>query len=169
MENGTPPDIQSLLIRLGGMEKKLVRFEVMEKELAGLKAENTHLKAELARKDKIIAGLQQRLFGSSSEKRDPAQLQLELEELLLGKPAPPPDPSGEASAPEEEKPNAARTRRMTRGRTFNQDFPRRFHLVPVLLFHETGALASGLAEFPGEAGVLSLHIESGGAALRLWG
>ena len=111
MENGTPPDIQSLLIRLGEMEKKLARFDAMEKEIARLKAENTHLKAELARKDKIIAGLQQRLFGSSSEKRDPAQLQLELEELLLGKPAPPPDPSGETSAPEEGKPNAARTRR----------------------------------------------------------
>lgn len=94
MENGTPPDLQSLLLR----------FDAMEKEIA-------HLKAELARKDKIIAGLQQRLFGSSSEKRDPAQLQLELEELLLGKPAPPPDPSGESSAPEEGKSNAAKTRR----------------------------------------------------------
>lgn len=41
----------------------------MEKEIASLKA-------ELERKDKIIAGLQHRLFGSSSEKIDPAQLQL---------------------------------------------------------------------------------------------
>jgi transposase len=86
------------------MEKKLARFDAMEKEIA-------HLKSELARKDKIIAGLQQRLFGSSSEKRDPAQLQLELEELLLGKPAPPPDISGATSAPEEGRSNAARTRR----------------------------------------------------------
>jgi transposase len=101
VENGTPPDLQSLLIRFGAMEK----------ELAGLKAENARLKAELARKDKIIAGLQQRLFGSSSEKLDPAQLQFELDQLLLGKPVPPPDPSGETSAPEEGKPNAARTRR----------------------------------------------------------
>lgn len=104
MENGTPPDLQSLLLRLGEMEKKLARFDAMEKEIA-------HLKSELARKDKIIAGLQQRLFGSSSEKRDPAQLQLELEELLLGKPAPPPEASGETSAPEEGKSNAAKTRR----------------------------------------------------------
>ena len=101
MENGTPPDLQSLLIS----------FDAMEKELAHLKAENTRLKAELARKDKIIAGLQQRLFGSSSEKLDPAQLQLRLDELLLGKPGPPPDPSGETSAPEEGKSNATRTRR----------------------------------------------------------
>ena len=88
MENDTVPDLQNLLLRL----------DAMEKELAGLKAENTRLKAELARKDKIIAGLQQRLFGSSSEKIDPAQLQLDMEELLLGKPAPPPDQSGETPA-----------------------------------------------------------------------
>ena len=101
MENGTPSDTQQLLNRLGELEKKLTRLE----------AENTHLKSELARKDKIIAGLQQRLFGSSSEKLDPAQLQLKLDELLLGKPAPPLEPSGDTSAPEEEKPNAAKTRR----------------------------------------------------------
>lgn len=94
VENGTPPDLQSLLLR----------FDAMEKEIA-------HLKSELARKDKIIAGLQQRLFGSSSEKRDPAQLQLELEELLLGKPGPPPGASGETPAPEEGKSNAPKTRR----------------------------------------------------------
>jgi hypothetical protein len=101
VENGTPPDIQSLLLR----------FDAMEKQVADLKAENTRLKAELARKDKIIAGLQQQLFGSSSEKLDPAQLQFELDQLLLGKPVSPPDPSGETSAPEEGKPNVARTRR----------------------------------------------------------
>ena len=59
---------------------------------------SSHLKSELARKDKIIAGLQQRLFGSSSEKLDPNQLQLEMDELLLGKPEPLPEPSGETSA-----------------------------------------------------------------------
>jgi transposase len=101
VENGSQTDIQQLLNRLGELEKKLTRLE----------AENTHLKSELARKDKIIAGLQQRLFGSSSEKLDPAQLQLKLDELLLGKPAPPLESSGDPSAPEEEKPNAAKTRR----------------------------------------------------------
>ncbi len=88
-----------------------MRLGAMEKELAALRTENAFLKAELARKDKIIAGLQQRLFGSSSEKLDPAQLQLLFDEIVLGKPAPPPDSSGETSAPEEEKPNAVRTRR----------------------------------------------------------
>ena len=101
VENGTPPDTQQLLNRLGELEKKLTRLE----------AENTHLKSELARKDKIIAGLQQRLFGSSSEKLDPNQLQFQLDQLLLGKAAPPPDPSGETSAPEEGKSNAVKTRR----------------------------------------------------------
>lgn len=93
--------MQQLLNRVGELEKKLTRVQ----------AENTHLKAELARKDKVIAGLQQRLFGSSSEKLDPAQLQLKLDELLLGKPAPSPDSSGETSAPEEGKSNVAKARR----------------------------------------------------------
>ncbi len=73
--------------------------------------ENTHLKAELVRKDKIIAGLQQRLFGSSSEKLDPAQLQLLFDEIVLGKPLPPPESSGETSALEEAKSSAPKARR----------------------------------------------------------
>jgi len=101
VEKAPPPDLQSLLLRLDELEKKVSQQA----------AEITHLKAELARKDKIIAGLHQRLYGSSSEKLDPAQLQLQLEELLLGKPTPPPEPSGELSAPEEGKSNAPRTRR----------------------------------------------------------
>jgi transposase len=38
--------------------------------------------------------LQQRLFGSSSERLDPNQLQLELDALTLGKPEPPPQTGG---------------------------------------------------------------------------
>lgn len=101
MENGPPHDL----------EKLLARFARLEQELASLKAENALLKAELARKDKIIAGLQQRLFGSSSEKLDPGQLQLLFDALLLGKAEPPPEQGGETSAPEEEKSSAPRTRR----------------------------------------------------------
>lgn len=67
VDKGTPTDLETLLLR----------FAEMEKEIA-------FLKSELARKDKIIAGLQQRLFGSSSEKLEPKQLQLEMDELLLG-------------------------------------------------------------------------------------
>jgi transposase len=61
--------------------------------------------------EKELSGLQPRLFGSSSEKLDPAQLQLELDQLLLGKPVPPRDPDDETSAPEEGKSNAAKTLR----------------------------------------------------------
>ena len=101
VENDAPPDIQQLLKRLSELEKKCSRLE----------AENTHLQAELARKDKTIAGLQQRLFGSSSEKLDPNQLQFKLDELLLGKSAPPADDDNEESATEKEKSKPARTRR----------------------------------------------------------
>lgn len=83
----------------------------MDKELAALKTENAFLKIELERKDKIIAGLRQRIFGSSSEKIDPAQLQLLFDELLMGKPAPPPDNGDDTSAPEEEKSKASKNRR----------------------------------------------------------
>ena len=109
MDKGIPTDLETLLLRFGEMER----------EIASLKAENTHLKAELARKDRIIAGLQQRLFGSSSEKLDPAQLQLLFDEMVLGKPEPLPETSGETSAPEEEKPNAPKNRR-----TKAERFPR---------------------------------------------
>jgi transposase len=101
VDKGTPTDHATLLLRFGEIEKKLARLE----------AENAHLKNELARKDKIIAGLQQRLFGSSSEKLDPAQLQLLFDEIVLGKPAPLPEESGETSAPEGEKPSAPKNRR----------------------------------------------------------
>lgn len=97
MESAPPPDIAKLIARLDALEKEVARIPVLE--------------AEIARKDKIIAGLRQRIFGSSSEKLDPAQLQLLFDELVLGKPAPPPEQSGETSAPEEARPSAARTRR----------------------------------------------------------
>ena len=81
-------------------------------DLTALLARVEQLEAELARKDKIIAVLQQRLFGSSSEKLDPTQLQLMFDELVLGKPSPPPDQSdGKTSAPEGEKSSAAKARR----------------------------------------------------------
>jgi transposase len=101
VENDSPPDIQQLLKRLSELEKMCSRLE----------AENTHLKAELARKNKTIAGLQQRLFGSSSEKLDPNQLQFKLDELLLGKSAPPVDPDNEESATQKAKSKPAVTRR----------------------------------------------------------
>jgi transposase len=102
----------------------LERLSALEKELAALKAENAYLKAELARKDKIIAGLQQRLFGSSSEKLDPAQLQLLFDEIVMGKPLPPPENGDEPSAPEEPK-----TKRATNRRNKADRFPQNLKIL----------------------------------------
>lgn len=100
------------------MQALLDRVESMEREL-------DLLRAELARKDKIIEGLQQRLFGSSSEKLDPAQLQLLFDEMVLGKPAPPPESDGEDPAPEEdERPKGKRSRRTKADR-----FPKNLKIV----------------------------------------
>ena len=102
--DSVPPDLQQLLARLDALEMQVARIPLLEAEIL-------RLKAELARKDKLIANLQQRLFGSSSEKIDPAQLQLLFDEIVLGNPAPPPDQSGGQSAPEEGKSNVVRDRR----------------------------------------------------------
>ena len=87
------------------LQAVLKRLEVLEKRLETAEA-------ELTRKDQIIEALQQRLFGSKSERLDPAQLQLLLDEAALGKPEAPPEVGDEASAPEElAERKSARTRR----------------------------------------------------------
>lgn len=74
---------------------------------------------EIKRKERIIAGLQHRLFGSSSEKRDPNQLQLKLDELTMGKPA----PAGDDAA------DKAKTRAATNRRTKAERFPQNLKIV----------------------------------------
>lgn len=102
MPGANLPDIQTLLKRVENLEQKLA---ATESKLA-------LAEAEIQRKNRIIEGLRHRLFGSSSEKFDPAQLQLMFDELVMGKAQPLPDQSdGETSAPGEEKSKAARTRR----------------------------------------------------------
>ena len=99
--------------------------EANHPDLTALLARVEQLEAELARKDKIIDALRHRLFGASSEKLDPAQLQLMFDELVLGKPSPPPDQSdGVTSAPEGEKSRAAKTRRSKADR-----FPKNLKVV----------------------------------------
>ncbi len=88
-------------------------------DLTALLARVAWLEAEINRKDQIIAGLQQRLFGASSEKLDPNQLQLKLDEVVLGKPAP-----AEAAEPEQAKTRTARTRRTKADR-----FPKNLKVV----------------------------------------
>lgn len=103
----------------------LARVERLEEELGRTKAELALAVIEIKHKDRIIDGLRQRIFGSSSEKLDPAQLQLMFDELVLGKPAPSPDQSdGETSAPEGEKPNVAKTRRTKADR-----FPKNLKII----------------------------------------
>jgi len=88
------PDLQSVIARLGELEAKLAAAE-----------------AEIARKDQIIAGLQQRLFGKSSERVDPGQLDLDFDEALLGKPEPLPETGDTGDAPEEDGAKRKRHRR----------------------------------------------------------
>src|SRR5690606_25601666 len=115
MPDANLPDLTAILARLERLEEELSKT----RELLAL------ANAEIKRKDRIIEGLQHRLFGPSSEKLDPAQLQLMFDELVLGKAAPPPDQSdGQTSAPEEEKPSAARTRRTKADR-----FPKNLKVV----------------------------------------
>ena len=108
MPGANHPDLTTLLARV----------ERLEGELA-------LAKAEIKRKDRIIEGLRHRIFGPSSEKMDPAQLQLMFDELVLGKPAPSPDQSaGGTSAPEGEKPNVEKTRRTKADR-----FPKNLKII----------------------------------------
>ena len=94
MAAADPPDLPSILARL----------QVLEAELAATKA-------ELARKDRIIEALRKRLFGATSERLDPAQLQLAFDEIVLGKPAPPRETGGGPSAPEAAAAKGAGSRR----------------------------------------------------------
>lgn len=81
------------------------------------------LEAELARKDQIIAALQQRLFGKSSERLDPDQLQLELDEAVLGKPEPPPQTGGGSEAGSEEADGARKRSRRRKADLFPENLP----------------------------------------------
>ena len=102
MSAANHPDLTTLLERVARLEAQLAMAH-----------------AEIKRKDQIIAGLQHRLFGSSSEKLDPAQLQLKFDELVMGKPA----PAGDIGS-KPEKPKASRTRRTKADR-----FPKNLKIV----------------------------------------
>ena len=115
MPGANHPDLTALIARVVKLEE----------ELGKTKSELALAILEIKRKDRIIEGLRQRIFGSSSEKLDPAQLQLMFDELVLGKPAPSPDQSaGETSALEGEKPNVAKTRRTKADR-----FPKNLKII----------------------------------------
>ena len=104
MRDADHPDLTTLTARVRSLEAEL--------ELA---------RAEIKRKNEIIAGLQHRLFGSSSEKLDPNQLQLLFDELIMGKPA----PAG-AAEPEQAK---AKTRAASARRTKEDRFPKNLAII----------------------------------------
>jgi transposase len=93
---------------------------VLEKREAELAA----AKREIARKDQIIAALQQRLFGSKSERYHPDQEELDFGEDVLGKFEP------SSSTPENEEDGAAAARAAGPKRRSKRDlFPRCLRVV----------------------------------------
>lgn len=107
-----PDDIQSQLASLRSEVRRLTEA------LEITRAELDLAKAEIARKDKIIAGLQHRLFGASSEKLDPNQLDFPFDPAAMGKPAP------SAAGDETPKRRADTTRR-----TKAERFPKNLKIV----------------------------------------
>lgn len=67
------------------VKKLLLRVEKLEAELGLAYEQLAAAKREILRKDQIIAALQHRLFGSSSERHHPDQGQLDFGEDVLGK------------------------------------------------------------------------------------
>ena len=69
------------------------------------------MREEIKRLRDMVEGFRKRLFGASSEKLDPAQVELPFEEgeLLMGKPAAPQDDAG-AESPEEGKSKSPKNR-----------------------------------------------------------
>ncbi len=103
------PDLEEVLARLGDLE---VELAAAREEATTARADLAAMKEELARKEQIIAWLQGKIFGKSSERLDPNQLDLDFDDETLGKPEPLPETGDAGAGPEEgaaEKPK--RTRR----------------------------------------------------------
>ena len=80
------PDLGEVLARLGDLE---VELAAAKKEVTAAREDLVAMKEELENKDRIIAWLQKKMFGKSSERLDPNQLDLDFDEATLGKPEPP--------------------------------------------------------------------------------
>lgn len=92
--------------------------------LSRIREELAAAEREIERKDQIIAALQERLFGSKSERVDPDQYQLEFGEGLLGKPEPP-TPCESEGAPEAEDGRIGKRteKRRSKGDLFPRNLP----------------------------------------------
>jgi transposase len=93
-DDNRKPDLEEVLARLGGLEADLAAA-----------------REELARKDQIIAWLQKKIFGKSSERLDPNQPDFDFGEATLGKPEPLPETGDTGDAPGEPAGKRKRTRR----------------------------------------------------------
>ena len=84
-------------------------IELLREKNRLLEAEGQLMRAEIKRLREMVEGFRKRLYGSSSEKIDPAQAEFEFKEgdLLMGKPAAPQDG---AENPEREKSKSAKKR-----------------------------------------------------------
>lgn len=102
------PDLGEVLARLGDLE---VELAAARGEVATAGEDLAAMKEELARKDQIIAWLQKKMFGKSSERLDPNQLSLDFDDATLGKPEPPPETGETGGAPEEAGGKRKKTRR----------------------------------------------------------
>ena len=97
-----------------------IDLQTVLKRVEKLEAELASAKGELERKDQIIAALQQRLFGSSSERLDPDQLNLEFDGVTLGKPEAPSPEGGGAESDREAEGNGGAKESAVARRTFSR-------------------------------------------------
>ena len=100
------PDLAEVLARFGELEAELVA-----------------MKEELARKEQIIAWLQGKMFGKSSERLDPNQLDLDFDSETLGKPEPLPETGDTGDAPEEAAGEKTKKRRRKKADLFPRNLP----------------------------------------------
>jgi len=120
--NKRQPDPAELLARLDGLEAELA---AAREEAAAAREDVAALKEMLARKEQIIEWLQRKMFGRSSERLDPNQLDLDFDDATLGKPEPLPEDGDAGGAPEED---AAGKRKRTRRKKADL-FPRNLPIV----------------------------------------
>jgi len=114
-DNKRKPELEEMLARLGELEIELAaaRAEAgaARAEAATLREDLAAMREELARKDQIIAWLQKKIFGKSSERLDPNQLSLDFDEEIMGKPEPLPEAGDTGDAAEEACAKKRRPRR----------------------------------------------------------
>ena len=111
MPEDTSIDLPTVLARIEKLEAELSKTK---SKLAETEAKLPAAEAEIARKDQIIAFLQQQLFGSKSERLDPNQINLDFEDSVMGKPEPSPENGDGDCEPEAREDGEAKPKRKRR-------------------------------------------------------